>query len=400
MKLEPHGELWEVFGYGWRLPIRVKFIDAGTCEVRIADLPLLKKQREKLEGALENQCYARDGVVWFFHLDSLKKFAFPSRYEDPEDCVIWGSAPTNNVKPSDDFVDAYCASRDSAFRNAVQFRVVFAHICKSMMEWVLIQNRTLDLGFCRIDAFALRANWKNAMANTIIGKWCKGKLPTDTEEFRRVQKKLLHRDYLTSWDRETNTYRWTLEVMPLKPFHDTAEKIEIERKSKSKEMYELDVLVWQKNPRQKDRAMEYMAAYWREAARPYGKLPHGHEHRFKGDGEGPIAATPAAEKRHSTPVVIGAKLENGDGCAVVPEDAGVPTLSALQSLPENVWDGGENVGGANGNEANPGGLPLLASEKESDGGELLPIPENGGVAGVGSVAQQLPDNPDNLGVQA
>jgi hypothetical protein len=301
------GQLYELVGFGWRLPIWAKLIDGGSFEVHLSDIPLLRKQREAAEASLRASAHHYDGAVWFLSKQALDQCAFKSSFADPEDVVVWRHDEDDSM-PAGDFVRAYCESRAAvpAIRNPAVFEIIWNSICNVMLNFLLVRGGEVDFGFAKLSAVCGRANWKAVILGRIIARRRNGISSDSSEQTRREIRKLLHRDFITACS-DGRTVRWTLEVEPKKSFDDAAEVVEIKRKRECRGSYAFNVLKFLKSNTHKAKMQQALESYWRATQIPYAKLPHGFEPRLA--NEKPLLIQPAP-KLSPTPVVDGATMKN------------------------------------------------------------------------------------------
>ncbi|HEX2880107.1 MAG TPA: hypothetical protein VHO25_11310, partial [Polyangiaceae bacterium] len=296
-----------------------------------------------------------------------------------------------------DFVNAYCKHRDAVVRDPRNFAAMWDSICKFMIHWTMFEERSVDFGFARLDAFCVRANWKNAILGRVMAMRRQTNGPRTAESIRRTTRKLLHQSFISGIDISTMKCRWTLELTPKRTFYEAADLREAKRKLITRGSYLYNVLRQLHSPEHKNRLYECLLEYTRQTKLPYAALPHGFEPRCDSSGkESPINfATP--KKWASTPVVAGSKMEDKTGRAVVPEDALLPTMQDLQSLPEDVRHARECVDATGGDEITTLGLLLLHSVEGPAPSELLDDGATGwdGKLGVAPETKQLPNSEES-----
>lgn len=307
------GELYELVGYGWRLPIWAKLVEKDLFEVQLADVPSLRKQREAAEAGLRTFCQTREGDVWYFTRKGLEQSALKSQFTDPEDVVVWKHPEAESAAPSD-FVHAYCRSRDCIplpqFQNPATFGLIWSSICKVMLDFLLVQGGEVDLGFAKLSAVCARANWKSVIIGRIVARRRNG-LSKDTEATRREIRKLLHRDIITACS-NGQTVRWALEIEPQKSFHDgAAEVIELRRKREQRGSYAFNVLKLLKSNTHKNKMHRLLESHWRETQIPCARLPHGFQPRPADDQNG-LEVQPAP-KLTPTAIVDGTSMKEKNG---------------------------------------------------------------------------------------
>jgi hypothetical protein len=325
-----NAELYELVGAGWSLPITVTWISSSQAEIRKCDIPMLKRQSELLEGELRARATHREGDVWFLNKLDLDKIAMRSTVTDPEDVVVWNS-PECDWKVDLDFIDAYCESRDAIVRNPKYFILLWASACKFALEWVLLHQKPLDLGFARVEAFCARAAFKNNAVAHLTA--IKGNKVLTPEQSRRELRRFLHQSAMVAYDETTKTVRWTLEIVPSKQFHDTAEMVEIKRKRNSRMSYLAQVLAFLKSPSHKNRIFEVVIRYMRELQYRFPALPHGFKSDATKDPNSEIELSPTP-KWQSAPVVLGGSIAAGTARLKIKEDEMTLTPEDLRNLPQ------------------------------------------------------------------
>lgn len=407
------GELYELIGHGWRLPIFVRWLDPGMAEVKLCNIPLLRRMRTDAEAALAAWSQHRDGNKWFFSRKHLEACAIPSRFLDPEDVVIW-RRPVNEIHVQTDFVNAYCKTRDAGVRNPILFGYIWSSACNFMLEWLLFHQKPIDLGFATLNAFCARANWQTAVIGRLMARKANHKQENSAEARRRETRKILNQSFVTAWDNENGVVRWTLDITPEEPFHSAALQFETKRK-RVRSRYLAQILRLLKSPQHKDRMYASHLAFDRQTKSPYAALPHGALPGHKGEGEEPGVGPQPPPHWPQTPVVAGAKMEDGSGRAVVSEDACLPKVPALEQLSEDLRHTRKNLDATREEIARAIGVHMLATTEErnpgpdlhqgvaeanaSSGvadagrGELLAISGDGRGNGLAPLVEQLP-NPD------
>lgn len=369
------GELYELIGWGWRFPIIVELLTGGDlCQVDIADIPTLKRQREAVVKLLQTHKRHREGNRWYFTPVDLAKVAQKSNAKDPEDVVQWKIDETDTLIKSD-FILAYVESPDSipAIRSTVKFAMIWDSIRKHMFNWLLVHEKPLDLGFCTINAFPARANWKNCVIGRHVAR--SHNIPIgSSEQNRRDIRRMLHQNFVTAFNSESLLANWSLDITPTRIFHDIIEAREQKRLLKSKGdywKYAWQILRLLKDATIKNRMYESLLAYSKEAQRPIAKLPHGFVPGSESEGKKPEIDAQSIDSWLQTPVVIGKKMEDRSASVVVPKNEGVHAVPDLQPSDEDLRNAGIEMDAAGPDDDGASGLPVLAAGEEPTGSELL-----------------------------
>lgn len=347
-------DLYELIDHaaGWRMPIRVRWANPALAEATLAEVPMLKIQskviEDKLSVAATHCAQIKGRWVWYISIRSLDDIAVKSDEADPERLVRWAPA---DPEPTVDagFVNAYCASRIAVVKSPKDFAYVWASLQKFMLRWLVDEGRSLDLGFGRLDAFPVRANWRNA----VIGRIFKNRKYQDLyarekyEFFRRCLTQ--NPEMLTAYDTESRTMRWSVEFTPARNFHHATDKRENARKGNHrwKNNYLGQICAALAEPEMHERLYEAVIAYSKETDYPFAIFPDGSSQRYPPKGWQP---TRSATAWYQVNLVTAAAARGHEGSAVVPEDASVPKVQDLRPPAKDVRDAGGDVAAAGEND--------------------------------------------------
>jgi len=331
------GDLYELIDLaaGWRMPIRVTWLNVANAEVTFAEIPMLKIQRGAVAKKLLGACTHTGEGRWWIPKLSLEAIATKAADgTDPERLVRW-STPEPGMSADADFVHAYCKQEyvPTILRNPAAAIPVWASFEKFILQW-LLQGRSLKFSFGRLDAFPVRANWKNAMIGRIFknAEWQDHYSKEHYDFLRRTITQ--NPEMITAYDKDSDTMRWSVEFTPNKSFHAAAEKIERARKTNHR---------WKNNYLGQicqviketiiDRLHENLVAYCKETNYPYAIFPDGSSCRYPPKGFQP---TRFGTSWYQTPFVTGAALKGYEGSALVQEDAGLHALSNIRPEAQDV----------------------------------------------------------------
>lgn len=340
------GELYELIGWGWRFPIIVELLTGGdVCGVTIPNIPILKSQREAVVKLLQTHKTGREGDHWYYTKVGLAKIAQPSAANDPEDVVAWKVDETERLMKAD-FVVAYCESRYSmpGLRRPLDFALTWDSIRKHMLNW-LLSEKELDLGFAILNAFPARANWKNCVIGRHVARDHNVPIGTSVANKNEI-KRMLHQNFVSSWDPDTMLSNWSLDITPTRIFHAVIHEQEKERLHKARGnyyKYAWQILRLLKNHTYKGRMYEVILAYSKEAQRPIAKLPHGFVPGSESEGKKPEIVAQPLTSWLQTPVVIGKSMEDGSAYAVVPKDEGMPSVPDIRPEDEDVREPNDDM---------------------------------------------------------
>lgn len=361
----PTGELWELIGPHWRLPIYAHASPNGVIEVEIAGIPILKAQRKAAEEALRIHCTHRESNTWFFARAGLEQSAVKSHWEDPEDVVIWNWKQREyDVRLA--MAKFYCEQSYAVCKKDIHFAAMWASIENFMFDWMVQMGRPIEFSWGRLEALPIRANWKQAMLSTMKAK--KQNLAvignkdaaTRQEAERRVQFNLYERSFMTSLDVETKTIRWTVEFVPNREWHQKIYEFELQRKQRKHRFYFSDVLQLLKSRHLKDRLHAILLAYRKETEIPYAFLNNGNFKRDGGKKSFPIGMAIPPSPGSPTPVVIGRSMDKkGKGFVMVPENALVLSVQDFQQICDDMRHAFENLDSARKIAASESRMPML-----------------------------------------
>jgi hypothetical protein len=261
--------LWTLKGPGWALPILVSWPetnDMAAVELH-PQVHLLAIQREAALKRLQEFGYCANGRFWVLGY-KLLKIACPAVAENPEELVEWSSRYNQTINPEmtpdmKDFIDDFCRYGWSA--NPEKTKILWAAMCRHMLEWLLVRNRSLDLGFVELFAPPLRADWHNQF----IMKWSNrlhGKLRRTFAELMtkstKTKQEIANPEYLASLCDGTVAMR-RVQVIHKTAWWKNLFRIEKTR-SKTRYWHEIKSLVEQYH----DTALRSLRAYIHEVLAP------------------------------------------------------------------------------------------------------------------------------------
>lgn len=380
-------ELYELVGLGWRLPVFVKWLDAGQAEVRLAEIPLLKKQTETALATLRQYSHHHEGPIWFCSTKGLEQCAFKSAHTDPEEIVIWKRTEHESAVQAD-FALAYCSSRDAVVRDPVMFAGYWDSICKFMLEWLLFHDGTVDFGFAKLDGFCLRVDWKHSVTHRMWALVNGGHHPSPNA-MRKAIDQMFQRSYLTAYDEESDTFRWSLEITPTENFHHGARLAEMQRKRDDPGNYFARFLARLIDQRHKDRLYAIQQTYAAQTNFPHATLPHWAANFAKGSRK----KTVDPDSNHRSPR-LAAHLANTKRSrrALVRKNAALLSVPDLQSFAEDLWNGRPAVDPTWQNPDGTARVPLWPAIKEWPCDKLLALRSDRGNDGLAASPQLVPDH--------
>lgn len=319
---------------GWRMPIRVHWHNEALAEVTLADVPILAIQWGAIMTKLHSVCtHFNAGSnpsnpkerTWWIPKLSLQPIATKSNETDPERIVRWNQ-PEPDLAADADFVNAYCKQRGAIIKNPKTLEILLGSLNEFMLQW-LVSGRPINFGWGRLDAFPVRANWKNAM----IGRIFKNRKYVDhytAEQYDFFRTCILaNTEWLTAYDLESATMRWSAEFTPSEKFHEAAKQRELERKKNPrwKNNYLGQVLKYLRD--NIERLHANLISYSKETDFPFAIFPDGSSPRNPPKGFQPVRSTSAW---YQVPLVTAAAAKGHEGSALVQEDAGVSKVQDLR----------------------------------------------------------------------
>ena len=124
------------------------------------------------------------------------------------------------------FIDYVC--HQCGFSKKATVRFLFQQIRRAMVNWMIVEKHPVDLGFCKLHAFQLRANWLAIMTAKFPGflKY-RGESAQSTAERLAATtfQWCVERPEMASMH-EMETVDWTLSVEPLEAWHKHAREYE------------------------------------------------------------------------------------------------------------------------------------------------------------------------------
>lgn len=353
-------ELWELIDHaaGWRMPIRVKWVNVANAEVTIAPIPLLEIQRTAIHNKLRAACthVSQMGVAWAWWIPKRSLEAIATKAPDgtdPENLVVW-KQPEPDLAADTEFARAFSKQRGvpELLKNPEAVEFILGQINEFMLKWLVTHGRSINLGWGRLDAFPVRANWKNAIIGRMFrrtgsAKQVRTQYTAEDYEFLRTNI-IDNTEWLTAYDKDTGTMRWSVEFTPSKDFHAAAFEREKQRRGHHRWKNNYLGAVIHSLRENIERLYEVIVAYSKETNLPFGIFPYGSSPRFPPKGYQPVRSNSAW---YQTPLVTGAAIQEREGSAMVSEDASLPAVSNLQPSAENLRDAGTEMDSAGVNEA-------------------------------------------------
>lgn len=359
-----NSDLYELIDFeaGWRMPIRVRWVNIANAECTFAEVPLLKIQRAAIEAKLTASATHRSGDNWYIPVLTLKDIA--SKAEDgtdPESLVRW-HPPEPDLAVDADFIHSYCQRKSTPMllKDEEVAKIIWTSFQEFILHWLVTEGRPLNLFFGRLDAFPLRANWKAAILGGLFDRrngnyrartYHARYLEADYSFFRRCITQ--NPEMLTAYDTDTQTLRWSMEFTPNKKFRNTAQDQEEKRKQKASwnSNYLGQICHAIRDPKLLDRLYEIIVAHSKETDLPAAVFPDGTSHRYPPKGFYPTQTTTVWYQTHLvTRQAILARLQR-ETPAVEPADAGVQPVPHIQPPAQDVRDAGSPVDAAGEGQA-------------------------------------------------
>lgn len=261
MKLDLCGdkELWLIKRDGWCLPIHcAPCFDPETREVYVMVTPALlptDPQQEALHKVFRQHSISLAEDSWIIPSGTISALAEHATGVTAEFYYEWFKPGEKEKKPEpetfevtikqqkssgDDFMKFLFHERPEI--NTAQFRSMWHMIHIYGAEWIYKHQRTLDLGFVRLDALPYRANWKQLFLSRFPG--CQRIFKMRIDERIATLKMALHASSFIrgSWMIRMNPRKhcahWTIEATQSKEWDDYVEKNESHRfNTKGKHAY-------------------------------------------------------------------------------------------------------------------------------------------------------------------
>lgn len=395
-------ELWVFDGDGWAFPVyAVPAVNkpSGDRFYRFQSVfPLMKAQRALMDSRISlNNCSERQ---WVLRESDMKTMAHKAPGITPERYYRWEGVEASLPKPAAIIVD-HDAMEGALSKSAGDFlkhvsaktgvceyaklKLIWAVVCREGIKWLLDGN-ALDIGFARLQAAPVRANWKEIMYSAFPNMgliFHKGDRRTMLLE-SGMESALHSRQMMALEARGKPCFTWTIEVVEQAAWRDTVRKLELERLGmKASAEY---AHWWLKTiSRLSDKLWDVYETWLEKTRHPYGRIAEGRH-------PGSVAIVP--DVRNGRVRSVGAPLGdsnviNEDALRRPPDLADINKvgrknekllpLSVVLSTAENLWQPewenerpGHDVGepGYDADRAN--GLPLPdAAQVKIGNGHLL-----------------------------
>lgn len=370
---------------------------AAKCKVSLVDgFPYLDRQRDALHSLISKIPSAVDeGEAWIIKRTDLGHFAERSRFEDPEQVVMWRS-PEKPIA-DDNFIRAYCAWDRSMIGKPALAALVFDSFCRFMQHWLLNKQQPVSLGFAQLFAMQARANWKAAILVKLVNRvnGIKGWHKTADMPTGELQAKLLEffmSSRMTALDVKAKCLRWTIDVAPTEEFHRTCQALEEEKRASGHYFQRVEDQL----KRQVKYAYQILRAHALETSRPMLLLPHDGVPERLADLSRKEFTKFLDEAKESppsdveSPVVLDRSSRVGGLVDVVPADALLSALPDLSARCATVRERGENLAEPEHGDHGVAGLPVRDVREGAPESELLAGGADRGENGLGGGIEQRP----------
>lgn len=410
-------QLYEIRGEGYCLPVWVegmKKVYKTRIFVVLNHLlhltPRMQKTAEETLDTFGTRIKAKSGYfsnTWTVDLESASMFLSKSIHEDPEDVLVWNSAQASPLKAPEsekewgDFATAYCNSKFAYVKSVQEVQILWASLCRFANEWMLLKNRSLDLGFVTLHALPFRMDWLGRASNALQYDWSDKKnvnLYAASSHFGTLKKnfrRLLLNGFFSCLESGGEVVRWSITAIPSERFYSIAQSVE------------------------KKRGGAYMSAYLskiRDHSYGFFKVAYEIFHTYSSEADRPFLRFPEILKERvintqldkllkehlcDEPVLANAPVEKSEQASVDSEGEDLQPVPDLQPTSEDVRNAGDTLGQSEDGVAGTDGMPVFHAMEGQGGGELLAGESTGRNDAVDPLAgrvEQLPDQTGNSAV--
>jgi hypothetical protein len=343
--------LYEVQSAFWTLPVLVTWHDV-MAEVKLPDIPWLKKQKETItDWLLANGDYRDD--AWWILKNRLEKVAVISLRDDPEDVVVWTQEAACHKQDlagkgdyREPFIDGYVNSPWAIITDGAIMELIWSSLKKYMLHQLVNERKPIDLFFCKLVPLLFRPNWKEVALRKETLKGGPGMYNPDPQSIvNRGLADELARGIMTGFNPKTQTCCWTLEVIPLAPWLKNTQKLEAAIRRRTRGVFPF--VVAQRLLRQLDYAIEVYSSYLEKASVPFMRVPDPGEtggagrkvRRKYGRGVKHSPSSPGAISH----VVCSPDMEARKKPSVEVEDESLPEMPVLQPGAPELRDSGDEA---------------------------------------------------------
>lgn len=384
-------------GIGYRLPV---IVDLEWAErfalITLPNIHLLKKQRLTIvtrlkELAIVPRNRETDGG-WLIELDRLAKFLVKSKYENPEDVVVWNWKDELPVDPEETFIQFYCRHKDAVFREPALVTLIWASFLKVGAEWMISKGKLWDIGVAKLSIFPLRKNWKAVLMT-------KYRVAKRFKAFRDdlFFNKYLRPEVVASWSETSRCIRWMIHVDESRFFDEQMRNIENERKRglRGERGYVLRCKELLKS--YEKRVREVFEAYMAQTNHKGVRAVSRKRGSGAGDHEQPVEEQGGAQSVPPSNDLNGwqslTPVEQSKQTFVVePDEEGLLSVSDIQSLCPHLRDGErepDHVDPAVERGDGDARLPVLDAVQSPGESKLLPVREGSGTNAEQTLAGQV-----------
>lgn len=120
--------------------------------------------------------------------------------------------------------------KESAPATLSEMRVIWAAIVQKMPEWMVLKQKPVDFGWCRLHAFPFRANWKQILLAKFprIWRWLEKPMDRHKLEISTFAVEARSSDLLAviRKKKDRGFIRWSAELQVLPSFYEYSDQIE------------------------------------------------------------------------------------------------------------------------------------------------------------------------------
>ena len=189
------------------------------------------------------------GGWWLVRPERAKLCMFKAKGITPEYYIQWGELTKGKAKgvtingsdphPGDELdqigtaMDAFIryAANKSGIKNLPYTRYIWLQLCRSAVNWMVVDGKPLDMGFCKLHAFPFRRNWLAVMAAKYPYYGEIAKMPVEERERRLAGTTfqwMLEQPEMASMA-DPAQFDWTLDIELDERWHEFTTKAEKEQ---------------------------------------------------------------------------------------------------------------------------------------------------------------------------
>jgi len=189
------------------------------------------------------------GGWWLVRPERAKLSMFKAKGITPEYYIQWGELTKSKVKgvtihgsdphPGDELdetstmTDAFIryAANKSGFDNLPYIRYIWLQLCRSAVNWMVVEGKPLDMMFARLNAFPFRRNWLAVMAAKYPYYGEISKMPPEERQRRLAGTTfqwMLEQPEMASMSNPAQ-FDWTVDIELDDRWHEFSQKAEKEQ---------------------------------------------------------------------------------------------------------------------------------------------------------------------------